>query len=152
MQNGSPSSNEIEWSGRVIFQFIVKLATAQSVSTSPSSAQTPSLGQLAGPRTSRLKPGGVRNRYGTANVSTPEPKWLEANLWFAGQASPYSTRIASRASEPSQVAVNAAGFLRTHPASLAISNGRHRFALRPAVSFIQSRHRGAGSISGATSG
>ena len=54
MQTGSPASKRTGVSGRVCFQFIVNVCTAQSVSTRPSSGATPSLGALAGPRTSRL--------------------------------------------------------------------------------------------------
>jgi hypothetical protein len=48
--------------GWVNFQFIVNVATAQSVSTIPSRAWAPCFGQFGGPRASRLWPGGVRNR------------------------------------------------------------------------------------------
>ena len=44
------------------FQFIVKVATDQSVSMMPSSAAIPSFGQFDGPRAHKFQPGGVRKR------------------------------------------------------------------------------------------
>ena len=76
MQYGSPGSNRIHSNARGTFQFIVNVDAAQSVSTTPSSGWIPSFGQFAGPFTHRLIAGGVRNRNGTENVSTPLPKWL----------------------------------------------------------------------------
>jgi hypothetical protein len=58
MQIGSPLSNRIGTRGRVIFQFMVNVEIAQSVSTIPSSGVAPSLHQFAGPRTYKLYPGG----------------------------------------------------------------------------------------------
>jgi len=47
---GSPTANETVWPGRVMRQLTVKVATDQSVSTSPSSGAMPSFGQFDGPR------------------------------------------------------------------------------------------------------
>jgi hypothetical protein len=62
MHIGSSISNVIGRFPAVSFQFIVKVATAQSVSTKPSKAKAPSFPQFAGPRASRFQPGGVRNK------------------------------------------------------------------------------------------
>ena len=51
---GSSTSKVTGMPARVSFQFIVKVAAAQSVSTIPSRAQAPSFGRLVGPRTTRL--------------------------------------------------------------------------------------------------
>src|SRR5579883_332987 len=79
MHTGSQRSNRIHSNGRVTFQFMVNVDTAQSASTTPSSAWIPSFGRLLGPFTHRLMPGGVRNRYGREKVSTPYPKWLDTH-------------------------------------------------------------------------
>ena len=53
MQIGSSISNRTGINLRVNFQLMLKLALAQSVSTTPSSAETASFGWFAGPRTNR---------------------------------------------------------------------------------------------------
>src|SRR5215207_7618942 len=101
MQNGSPAPNVTGRSTVVNFQFIVKVAMAQSVSTNPSRAKAPSFGQLAGPRASKFQPGGVRDRYGTVNVSMPEPKWFMSEDGASPERN--SNRNASMPVPPSQV-------------------------------------------------
>lgn len=64
-QIGSPASKRTVTLGRVNRQFIVKVATVQSVSTTPVSAAMPSLGSFSGPVTIRSTPASVRNRQGT---------------------------------------------------------------------------------------
>ena len=72
-QNGSPASKRTT-PGRVKRQFIVNGNGSQSVSTRPSSATTPSLTMLGGPRVHTAQPGEVRNSQPVWKVMTPWPK------------------------------------------------------------------------------
>src|SRR3954451_2591359 len=145
MQMGSPGSKTTAWPGRVSIQFIVKVALAQSVSTSPSSATTPSLGQLVGPRAIRFQPGSVRKSQGSCQVRIPLPKCDRAG----GSVVPprVSTTTESMCGPPCQVARTPYLVVTNHPDWLAIRSGRHRFAKRLGVASIQARRTGAGARS-----